>query len=96
MPRLLYTLLEAMRVAIGAQSTRISRGTRLLASCVSKAFEVPKSLVSTSMPFTQVLLWVMMKETLVYLAISPPHTCPPFAFCRGTGVLIGVGSYKYP
>ena len=74
-----YTLLEAICVAIGAETTWITRGGRLLTSCTGMAFQVLKLLDFISFEDMELIPWDKVKETLLRLAttLAPPsaHIC---------------------
>ena len=70
------TLLEAICVAIGTQTTWITQGGRLLASCIGTSFQVLKLLDFTSFKDMDLITWDKVKKTLLCLATNPP---PPTA-----------------
>ena len=97
MPVMGDTLLEAICVAIGAETAWITRGGRLCASCTGASFQVPKLLDFTSFEDTELIPWDKAKETLLRLTNTPP---PPIAricfLMEYEGFLIGVGSRIEP
>ena len=66
MPVMGYTLLEAICVAIGAETTWITRGGGLRASCTYTSFQVLKLLDFTSFEDTE------LKPRKLSSALQPP------------------------
>ena len=92
MPVMGYTLLEAICVAIGAETTWITRGGGLRASCTGTSFQVLKLLDFTSFEDTELIPWDTAKETLLRLATTPPPPTARICFLMEyEGFLIGVG-----
>ena len=86
MPVMGYTLLEAICVAIGAETSWITRGGGLRASCTSTSFQVLKLLDFTSFEDTELIPWDKAKETT-----PPPPTAHICFLMEYEGFLIGVG-----
>ena len=75
MPVMGYTLVEAVCVAIGAETTWITQGGGLRASCTGTSFQVLKLLDFTSFADTELIPWDKAKETLLRVTTtSPPPT----------------------
>ena len=92
MPVMGYTLLEAICVAIGAETTWITRGGGC-ASCTCTSFQVLKLLHFTSFEDTELIPWDKAKETLLLLASTPPPPTARICFLMEyEGFLICVGS----
>ena len=93
MPVMGYTLLEAICVAIGAETTWITRGGGLRASCTCTSFQVLKLLQFISFEDTELIPWDKAKETLLRLATTPPPPTARICFLMEYGgFLIDVGS----
>ena len=88
-----YTLLGAIYVAIGAQTTSFTQGGELRTSCSGTAFQVLKLLDFTSFEDKDRIPWDKVKETLLRLATTPtpPTACICFLL-KYHGVLIRLGS----
>ena len=74
-----YTLLEAICAAIGAQTTWITRGGGLCASCTDESFQVLKLLDFSSFEDVELIPWDKSKETSP-LQAPLPHQPRAFAF----------------
>ena len=70
MPVMGYTLLEAICVAIGAETTWITRGAGLRASCAGTSFQVLKLWDFTSFEDTELISWDKAKETLLCMGTA--------------------------
>ena len=93
MPVMGYTLVEAICVAVGAETTWITRGGGLCASCTCTSFQVLKLLHFTSFEDTELIPWNKAKETLLRLATTPPPPTARISFLMEyEGFLIGVVS----
>ena len=93
MPVMGYTLLEAICVAIGEETTWITRGGGLRASCTCTSFQIPMLLHFISFEDTEWIPWDKAKETLLRLATTPPPPTARICFLMEyEGFLIGVGS----
>ena len=87
-----YTLLEAIYVAISAETTWITRGGGLRAKCSGTSFQILKLLDFTSFEDTEWIPWDKAKETLLRLATTPPPPTARICFLMEyEGFLIGVG-----
>ena len=71
MPVMGCTLLKAICVAFGAETTWITRGCGLHASCTNASLEVLKLLDFTSFEDTGLIPWDKAEETLLRLATTP-------------------------
>ena len=80
MPVMGYTLLEAICVAIRAETTWITRGGGLRARCTGTSFQVLKLSDFISFEDTELIPWDKAKETLLRLATTPPPPTAP-GFC---------------
>ena len=95
MPVMEHTLLEVVCVAIGVETSWITRGGCLRAGCTGIAFQVLKLLDFTSFEDTRLIPWCKVKEILLRLATTPPPPTARICFLLDyEGFLIGVGSMK--
>ena len=93
MPVMGYTLVEAICVAIGAETTWITRGGGLCASCTGTSFQVPK-LLDITFEDTESIPWDKAKETLLRRATTFPPATTRICFLmeyKGFSLVWGAG-----